>query len=226
MGLKVLLIDVDIRKPSIHKYLVIDNLKGISNILIESESSWQEYVKDVLNDKNFDVITAGTIPPDASRLLGSKKFKDLIQEINLNSKYDYVLFNTTPVIGLSDALLTSENIDGAILVVSLNYVDINLVKESIKRLKNSKNINLLGLVTNSTSQNRSDISNYYNKFKRNIQKYNYSIYANYKSNEKSKKDSLDLNESNDGKFLKYIKGNNFLKILYKNLNKFIFWLDN
>ena len=161
MGLKTLLIDADLRKPSIHKALEIENLKGLSDILITDLKFWEENVIKVSNQDNFDVILAGTIPPDASKLLGSQKFKDLIEEIKAIGKYDYIFINNTPILGLSDALLVSQNTDGVLLAVSLSYVNKNIVKESLTRLFSIEKLNLLGLITNSTSENKDNIYSSY-----------------------------------------------------------------
>ena len=195
MGLKTLLIDADLRKPSIHKALKIDNLKGLSDILITDLKFWEENVLKVSNQDNFEVITAGTIPPDASKLLGSQKFKDLIEEIKSIGKYDYIVINNTPILGLSDALLVSQNTDGVLLAVSLSYVNKNIARESLTRLFSIEKLNLLGLITNSTSENKENIYSSYKKYRRNIQKY---IYESYSTDQKIKdKENLEENPNNE-----------------------------
>ena len=221
MGLKTLLIDADLRKPSIHKALEIDNLKGLSDILITDLKSWEENVLKVSNQDNFEVITAGTIPPDASKLLGSQKFKDLIEEIKSIDKYDYIIINNTPILGLSDALLVSQNTDGVLLAVSLSYVNKNIVRESLTRLLSIEKLNLLGLITNSTSENKENIYSSYKKYRRNIQKY---IYESYAIDQKIKdKENLEENPNNE------LSSNNiknkFFNMIQKKIKSFIFWLD-
>ena len=221
MGLKTLLIDADLRKPSIHKALEIENLKGLSDILITDLKFWEENVIKVSNQDNFDVILAGTIPPDASKLLGSQKFKDLIEEIKAIGKYDYIFINNTPILGLSDALLVSQNTDGVLLAVSLSYVNKNIVKESLTRLFSIEKLNLLGLITNSTSENKDNIYSSYKKYRRNIQKY---IYESYSTDKKIKdKENLDENPNNEQ--IANNKKNKFLNMIQKKIKSFIFWLD-
>lgn len=221
MGLKTLLIDADLRKPSIHKALEIENLKGLSDILITDLKFWEENVIKVSNQDNFDVILAGTIPPDASKLLGSQKFKDLIEEIKAIGKYDYIFINNTPILGLSDALLVSQNTDGVLLAVSLSYVNKNIVKESLTRLFSIEKLNLLGLITNSTSENKDNIYSSYKKYRRNIQKYVYESY----SIDKKIKDKENLEENPNNEQIANNKKNKFLNMIQKKIKSFIFWLD-
>ena len=221
MGLKTLLIDADLRKPSIHKALEIENLKGLSDILITDLKFWEENVIKVSNQDNFDVILAGTIPPDASKLLGSQKFKDLIEEIKAIGKYDYIFINNTPILGLSDALLVSQNTDGVLLAVSLSYVNKNIVKESLTRLFSIEKLNLLGLITNSTSENKDNIYSSYKKYRRNIQKYVYESY----SIDKKIKDKENLEENPNNEQIANNKKNKFLNMIQKKIKSFILWLD-
>ena len=221
MGLKTLLIDADLRKPSIHKALEIDNLKGLSDILITDLKFWEKNVLKVSNQDNFEVITAGTIPPDASKLLGSQKFKDLIEEIKSIGKYDYIFINNTPVLGLSDALLVSQNTDGVLLAISLSYVNKNIVRESLTRLLSIEKLNLLGLITNSTSENKENIYSSYKKYRRNIQKY---IYESYSIDQKIK-DKENLEENPNNELISNNIKNKFLNMIQKKIKSFIFWLD-
>ena len=78
MGSRVLLIDADLRKSRIHERLGINNLKGLSNILTEKDANWKDFVQNIPEYKNWSVITAGTRPPDSTRLLSSKKMNDFI----------------------------------------------------------------------------------------------------------------------------------------------------
>ena len=221
MGLKTLLIDADLRKPSIHKALEIENLKGLSDILITDLKFWEENVIKVSNQDNFDVILAGTIPPDASKLLGSQKFKDLIEEIKAIGKYDYIFINNTPILGLSDALLVSQNTDGVLLAVSLSYVNKNIVRESLTRLLSIEKLNLLGLITNSTSENKENIYSSYKKYRRNIQKYIYESYAI----DKKIKDKKNLEENPNNELSSNNIKNKFFNMIQKKIKNFIFWLD-
>ena len=147
MGKRVLLIDADMRKPQMHYRLGLNNLVGLSNILTEDNIRWTDAVQPVKNHAGWSVITSGRRPPDPTRLLSSTRMHQMAQEISQSGQFDLVIYDTPPVLGLADAMLTSEHVDGLILLVSLDRVDRHLPKEAIKRIQAS-GASLLGLVTN------------------------------------------------------------------------------
>ena len=122
---------------------------------------------------------------------------------------------------MSDALLVSQNTDGVLLAVSLSYVNKNIVKESLTRLFSIEKLNLLGLITNSTSENKDNIYSSYKKYRRNIQKY---IYESYSSKKKIK-DQENLEENPNNEQIANNKKNKFLNMIQKKIKSFIFWLD-
>ncbi len=219
LGQKVLILDCDMRKPIVHKRLKINNLKGLSNYLTEPNMNLSNVIQKAKKFGNLDVITAGPIPPDATRLIGSDKMKNLIKELKNNKEYNYILIDMPPVLGISDVSLLSEKIDGIILLVSTNYVNRNLPKESINRIRMAGG-NLLGILVNSTQKQKSsaNLNSVYNA---------YSEYVGDKENMEDKdiiysEDSTQLKISRFG-----IKINlGFLTNLKKMNNKFFNWLDN
>ncbi len=221
MGQKILLIDADMRRPNAHKLLKMDNLFGLSNLLTTDIKSWKKAVRKVKGEKQFDVITAGVIPPDAPRLLGSQRFKDLLSEINLTENYDLIIIDNTPLLSLSDPLLVSENTDGILLVVSMNKVNKVAVKDSYKQLiSRQSQISLLGLVTNFVDETDNQYK-YYSNYKYNSYRYLYKQYSGnvddgFKEN---------LNENLLNKIYKSINKNKFTRTLLKNINKFKKWID-
>ena len=147
MGKRVLLIDADMRKPQLHHRLGMNNILGLSNILTDDQCHWSDAIQQVKGYMNWSIITSGTIPPDPTRLLSSSKMHQTTQDIANSGLFDLVLYDTPPVLGLADAMLTSEHVDGLILLVSLNSVDRDLPKEAIHRIQTAK-APLLGIVTN------------------------------------------------------------------------------
>ncbi len=153
LGQSVLLIDCDLRKPKVHKICGLDNVKGLSNYLSDETLDWKDVVQEIPEFSNIKVITSGIRPPDPTRLLSSDRMNSLVKELKNSKKFDFVIFDCPPVIGLSDAMLVNGKTDGIILLISLEIVDRNLPKESIKRI-NSCGIPLLGLVTNQSVKPR------------------------------------------------------------------------
>ncbi len=150
MGQRVLLIDADLRKPQIHHRLGLNNLLGLSNLLTE-DVQWREALLPVQGYDNWSVIPAGRRPPDPTRLLSSDRMKELVEQISQSGQFDLILFDTPPVLGLADAALVAEQVDGLILLVSLDRVDRDLPREALSRMRAS-GAPLLGIVTNSIKE--------------------------------------------------------------------------
>lgn len=142
IGGKVLLVDADLRRSSIHKKLKIENQNGISNVLV-GFSDFASAVHTV--NENLDVLTAGSIPPNPSELLGSKQFADLI--VSLREQYDYIVIDTPPINIVSDALLIAPRTDGLILVVRDGFTPHDTIKRAIDAAEFA-NINILGAIMN------------------------------------------------------------------------------
>lgn len=139
---KVILIDCDLRKPSVHRYFGISNKVGLSNLLVEDLSQEDVIVK---YSENLSILPCGTIPPSPADILSSHKMKTFIEE--LKYQYDIILLDTPPVIAVTDAQLLAAVADGVLLVASSGEVE----KEAICRAKDlleHVNANILGVVLN------------------------------------------------------------------------------
>ncbi len=159
MGQRVLLIDADLRKPQMHVRLGLNNLSGLSNLLAEDQKRWEDLLQNVPGYENWKVLTAGRRPPDPTRLLSSKRMQSLVKDLVDSSDFDFVLFDTPPVLGLADAALVAEHCDGLMLLVSLERVDRGLPKESVNRILSS-GAPLLGLVTKGIKPSKESRSSY------------------------------------------------------------------
>jgi capsular exopolysaccharide synthesis family protein len=147
-GCKVLLLEGDLRLPTIGKKLNLKKSPGLSNLLAGSISD----VSDVLQTKaygNFDVITSGNIPPNPSEMLGSQRMKTLIDILAKN--YDYIIFDLPPVTSVPDPLVVSQLTNGIVMVVKHEYTDKNSIDEAIRHLKIA-NAKLLGFVYNGNTE--------------------------------------------------------------------------
>jgi Mrp family chromosome partitioning ATPase len=100
------------------------------------------------------VLTAGRVPPDPARLLSSSRMHGLVRELAASDRFDLILYDTPPVLGLADAALVAEHLDGLLLLVSLDRVDRGLPKEAVARIRSS-GAALLGIVTNAVKEQRS-----------------------------------------------------------------------
>ncbi len=167
IGSKVLVIDGDLRKPKIHKYLGISNNKGLSGIL----GGFAKVEETIVKTKyGFDCITAGSVPPNPSELIGSAMLVDILKE--LNEKYDYVFIDSPPVTVVSDTLTVAAMSDGVLLVARSNYTPKSLLKQSINNIKITK-AKVIGVVVNAVDTKKRAYGTYKGKY------YSRGRYGNY-----------------------------------------------
>jgi capsular exopolysaccharide synthesis family protein len=141
LGRSVVIIDTDIRRPNVHRLFGVKNTFGASNVLSGSAT-----VDDVIQRglvPNIDVIVAGPIPPNPSELLASNNLSQMIAE--LRSRYDHVVVDSAPVLGLADAPLVATNVDGVVFVVEAARTNVRGVQNAIGRLEQT-GASLLGVV--------------------------------------------------------------------------------
>jgi capsular exopolysaccharide synthesis family protein len=131
LGRSVIVIDADLRKPNVHRLYGLRNEAGVSNILSGS-GELEEYIHHGIAP-NIDVIVAGPIPPDASELLGRGRLRSLVGE--LAARYDHVLVDSAPVLGLADAPLVASCVDGIIYVIESARNSVRGVQTALTRLQ-------------------------------------------------------------------------------------------
>ena len=115
---KVLLIDADLRKPTLHQIMRVKNHFGLTTLLTQRSSSEQPMTSPISKVKKIDnlyILPSGPIPPNPSELLGSKAMEKLILE--LSKHYDWILFDTPPVLAVTDAQILGSRCDGVIFVL-------------------------------------------------------------------------------------------------------------
>jgi len=141
-GKKVLLVDCDLRKPSVHRYFNISNSEGLVDVILKERKAEEIVIK--INDK-LNVITAGIVNYNSSELLSSQKMKNFIND--MEKEYDYVILDTPSIVAFADALtLVTEKV-GVILVISCEHTKIEICKKS-KQLLMNVNATLIGAVLN------------------------------------------------------------------------------
>jgi len=147
-GQKVLLVDADLRKPTIHQIMEVKNKYGLTNLLAEKESS-ENAILPVSRVNDLFVLPSGPVPPNPSELLGSSIMKDLITK--LSEDYDLVLFDTPPVLAVPDAQILGSHCDGVIIVVRSHQTERKNLVKTIELLIRS-NVNVIGIVLNDANQ--------------------------------------------------------------------------
>ncbi|MBE9041664.1 polysaccharide biosynthesis tyrosine autokinase [Oscillatoriales cyanobacterium LEGE 11467] len=144
-GLRVLLVDADLRAPSIHQQLDLPNLKGFSNVLTSDDVSLNEAIVQSKIDDNLFVLPAGPIPPDSVKLLASNRMQYVVEQFK--SFFDLVIYDTPPLHGLADGNLVGAKTDGVVMVVAIEKTDRNLLAGALEGLKLS-GASILGVVAN------------------------------------------------------------------------------
>lgn len=178
MNNKVVIVDIDMRRPTIHTKFGLTKDNGSSDYLIDDTLLVGDVVKNS-GIPNLDVITSGFIPPNPSELLSSERMDQFIRE--LESIYDYVLFDSPPIIAVTDAIIMSKKVDKLLLVLRVGYTEKAVLARANEILKNvDKKVD--GFIVNGIR-----IQKYYNRHK-----YYYYYYYYYYGQDESKKKSRNL----------------------------------
>jgi capsular exopolysaccharide synthesis family protein len=147
---KTLLLEVDLRKPSIAERLNIASKVGLTDLLSGVASSPKDIVTKV-NGENFNVITCGTKARNPLEILSSEKFEQTLQ--SLKTHYEYIILDGPPTLPVSDACILSNKVDGVIFAIKAQETNIKVSKEAVKRLQNL-NSNIIGTVLTSVELNK------------------------------------------------------------------------
>lgn len=173
-GSKVLLIDADLRIPSVAKKLNIESSVGLADLLRGKDAELPEFESHMLD--NWYVLTSGNIPPNPSELLGSKRMEKLLNQ--LREKFDYIIIDLPPVNLVSDVISISSLISGMIVVIREEYSEKKELERCFRQLRLS-NVNVLGCVMNESKSGNGS----YNKYK----KKRYKYYRYYQSDSRGVK---------------------------------------
>lgn len=144
LGYRVILVDADMRKPTIHKLAKLSNIVGLSTALATTRP-WKELIQQGDELGNLHILTSGSIPPNPMLLLDSNKMTNLLQD--LRQEYDYVLVDTPPVIGISDAQCLTPKVDTFILVAAIDRSTRSGISRALELLEMAK-ANVAGLLIN------------------------------------------------------------------------------
>lgn len=145
LGLKVLVVDADMRLPMQTRYFGIASGEGFSSVLSNSNIPISSLFINVQD--NLDVLPAGPKPPDPAKLLNSNRCTEVINELRSMTDYDIILFDTPPCSLLSDPILLGEKLDGILFLVGLGKGSRNLAPQASRRIK-ATGVDLLGVICN------------------------------------------------------------------------------
>jgi len=146
MGKRVLLVDTDLRKSSLHRVFHRDRSPGLSNVLAEND--WQTALEKAIlltETHGLYLLAAGERPPNPNEILGSEKMGQLIDL--LSRRFDFILFDTPPLLQISDALVLSQRLDGVVLVVRGGKTSKDSLKDAVELLSKAQT-DIIGVVLN------------------------------------------------------------------------------
>ena len=221
---KILLIDLDLRKPALHKRLQVDNVTGISNFLVNSDSDWNKYINVHPSIEKLHYLTSGKIPPNPIALLESEKMRTFLEELRKSNEYDLIILDCPPLLGLSDSLIISDYVDASILTVSLNKVNKKLAVDCLQKIKQA-NKPIIGTIINSIYKEaeRNFFNNGYYSYANQYNYYSYKYMPQETQNRYQDKDNEFKKDKEKSE--KLFKGKSFIERGKTILNKFIKWIN-
>jgi len=173
LGDKVLIVDSDLRRPVQHSILGLSNRFGLTNVLMR-DVPIEETIK-ATSVPNLHFLPSGRMPRSAMGILDAQRMRELVK--NLKARYDYVFFDSPPIVGVSDASILASEVDGVLLVVQYRKYP-RVISARAKRMIENVGGNLLGVVLNNINILRDDYYYYYHSY--------YSHYYNTPEEESKK----------------------------------------
>lgn len=156
-GKKVLLIDADLRKPTVNLIFKVQNRVGLTNVLM-NQSSITDAQQRTRVSENLTIISSGPIPPNPSELLGSIAMKRLIESVT--EFFDVILIDTPPLSLVTDAQVLSNYVGGVVIVAQANQTKKDGLLKT-KKLLNQVQANILGVVLHGAEMSDSNYYYYY-----------------------------------------------------------------
>ena len=176
-GAKILIIDCDLRRSRVHRYLGIERKEGVSNVVCGYAKLEQAIQKNV--KENLDCLTAGEIPPNPAELLQSQEFQNMISE--LQRQYDYIFLDTPPVTVVTDAAVLTKQCEGVIIVARSEMTTYDLLDLALDELKNT-GAKIIGAIIHESNDKQKKYGYYKNK--KYGGKYAYKYAYRYEEDEK------------------------------------------
>ena len=157
-GERVVVLDCDLRRPTVHQRLALDRDRGITNYILSSDGEdWSKYVKPT-DSPNMFAMTCGPIPPNPAEVFAHERFKTLLAQ--LRAQFDWVFIDSPPVVSLADAVILAAVSDMIAFVIKHNENDKDLIRRCILNIRRV-NPNVIGAVLNNIDLGKSHYKDYY-----------------------------------------------------------------
>lgn len=161
-GSRILLIDSDLRRPRLHRIFDMQNDRGLTNLIMDSSLEVGAVTRPS-GVEGLDILCTGPIPPNPAELLHTQAFKRTVDR--LLAEYDRIIFDSPPLLAVTDAQILGQLCDGAVLVVRANETSIDMVRKAARLLKDV-NVNILGALLNNVDVSRRGYGQYYYRYYR------------------------------------------------------------
>jgi non-specific protein-tyrosine kinase len=159
-GLKVVMVDADLRRPTLHKQFNQVNRSGLTDMILRDPTQWSG-LAIASGVPNLSLLLSGSLPPNPSELLGSKRMHQLID--HLHQAYDVVIIDAPPLLPVTDALVLSALTDGVLMVIDYGSTRIGEAVQGKTQLDQS-GARILGVVMNKIPTGRRGYSYYYRHY--------------------------------------------------------------
>jgi capsular exopolysaccharide synthesis family protein len=147
-GKHVLMVDCDLRRPTLHKLFGLPSEPGLTTAILDSNS---QVARQSTSVDGLELVASGPLPPNPSELLGSHQLENILKQ--LASSVDIVLLDAPPIVAVSDAAVLATKVDGVILVVSAGKTKRDMARRA-KSLLERVNAHILGVVLNNAPRER------------------------------------------------------------------------
>ena len=186
---------------------------------MDNSLTLEDVIQASAENNGLDFISAGQVFSNPSRLIDSSRFKEILESIKNFKKYDYLIFDSAPILGMTDTPLLASHCDFSLVLVSLDFVDKKLPIKSLSKIRKSKSP-ILGLIVNSINpRNELDLGKYrFDFYSSSTKPYGYGY---FKKDNKEKEEKLSLEIENENNWLKIFK----INFLLENLKRFFVWID-
>ena len=141
-GKRVLIIDCDLRKPSLHRKFNVSNEEGLTDVLVGT-SKLNNVMKKI--DDNLYLLTTGTLPPNPAEIIGSNTMENFLEQCKIN--FDYIILDTPPILPVTDSKLLAIKADATVVVVRSEISKSKHVSQAFKELE-KVNSNIIGTILN------------------------------------------------------------------------------
>ena len=148
MGQRTLLVDTDLRRPSLHRFSGTENENGLSDY-ISGRAELADIIVAMPNDNNLFLVPSGSLPPDPTRILSAKRMEIFFQSIY--AEFDMVICDTPPLLGFADSFMVARRTQGILLTTRLNQVKFSHLTSAFEEMQTA-NVSVIGMVANCSRQ--------------------------------------------------------------------------